>query len=139
VRRADVWVSVRLPRGNADDVLMDRLHGGQWRQVIGERRGRIGFHRTVVIFEVVAVLATLGRHRRVAELAAATAVVMTASFAAERIRPGPRTRREIRTMVVTSALIPPAAVWHRLRGRLRYRAPLPAWTSATLDVPLRSI
>ena len=139
VRPADLWVSVRLQQGNADDVLMDRLHGDQWRQVIGERPGRIGFHRAVVGFEVVAVLAAVSGRRRVAELAAASALVMTASFAAERIRPGPRTRREIRTMVMTSALIPPAAVWHRLRGRLRYGAPIPAWSSATADVPLRSI
>jgi glycosyltransferase involved in cell wall biosynthesis len=136
---ADAWVSVRLQRGNADDVLMDRLHGSNWRQAIGERPGRIGFHRAVVGFELVAVLAAVGRRRRLAELAAAAALASTASFAASRIRPGPRTRREIRTMVVTSALIPPVAVWHRLRGRLRYRAPVPPWISARPDVPLRSI
>jgi glycosyltransferase involved in cell wall biosynthesis len=136
---ADRWVSVRLQRGNADDVLMDRLHGVQWRQVVGEGPGRIDFHRAVVAFELGAVLAAVGRRWRAAALAAAAALAMTASFTASRIRPGPRTRREIGTMMVTSALIPPVAVWHRLRGRLRYRGPIPLWRSATPDVPLRSI
>ncbi|HKY66766.1 MAG TPA: glycosyltransferase, partial [Acidimicrobiales bacterium] len=31
VRPADWWTSVRLQRGNADDVLLERLHGPGWR------------------------------------------------------------------------------------------------------------
>jgi len=42
----------------------------------------------------------------------------TAEFAAARIRPGPGTPREVATMVVTSAAIPPLAVAHWLRGWL---------------------
>ncbi|WP_040337546.1 glycosyltransferase family 2 protein, partial [Candidatus Blastococcus massiliensis] len=32
VRPADRWISVRVQAGNADDVLMRRLHGPDWRQ-----------------------------------------------------------------------------------------------------------
>jgi hypothetical protein len=45
----------------------------------------------------------------------------TAEFAAARIAPGPRTPAEVGRMVVTSALIPPLAVAHWLRGWLRHR------------------
>ncbi|MFE9171358.1 SDR family NAD(P)-dependent oxidoreductase [Streptomyces kebangsaanensis] len=50
----------------------------------------------------------------------------TAEFAWARIAPGPRTREEVTTMVVTSVLIPPAATWHRLTGLWRHRD-APAW------------
>ena len=45
----------------------------------------------------------------------------TAEFAAARIAPGPRTSREVATMLVTSVVIPPAAVAHWLRGWWRWR------------------
>nr|BFE77935.1 hypothetical protein GCM10020093_005360 [Planobispora longispora] len=47
--------------------------------------------------------------------------LLTAEFAWARIAPGPRTKEEIRRMAVTSALIPPVACAHRLRGELRVR------------------
>jgi HAD superfamily hydrolase (TIGR01662 family) len=46
---------------------------------------------------------------------------LTAEFAARRILAGPRTAREIGTMLITSILIPPLAVAHRLRGEARVR------------------
>jgi glycosyltransferase involved in cell wall biosynthesis len=127
VRAADRWVSVRLQRGNADDVLMDRLHGRNWRRAMGERAGRVAFHRVVVAAELVAAGAALARRRRTAEGAAASALALTAWFAGSRIRPGPKTWAEVATMLTTSILIPPVAVWHRLRGRIQYRSPLPLW------------
>jgi glycosyltransferase involved in cell wall biosynthesis len=45
----------------------------------------------------------------------------TAEFAAARIAPGPRNRREVLTMLVTSAAIPPVATAHWLRGWWRWR------------------
>lgn len=52
----------------------------------------------------------------------------TGRFAWERIAPGPRDRREVATMLVTSVLIPPLAVGHWLRGwwgaRGQTRAPV---------------
>jgi histidinol-phosphate phosphatase family protein len=43
---------------------------------------------------------------------------LTAEFAWARLRRGPRTRDELTTVLMTSALIPPVAVYHRLRGEL---------------------
>ncbi|WP_306819834.1 hypothetical protein [Streptomyces sp. CA-210063] len=40
--------------------------------------------------------------------------------------PGPPTRHEGTTMPLTSALIPPAATWHRLSGPRRHRD-VPSW------------
>ena len=59
-----------------------------------------------------------------ARLAAAAGIVwtaLTAEFAVGRIRAGPRTAREISTVLLTSTLIPPLAVAHRLRGEFRVR------------------
>ncbi|MFC8616199.1 hypothetical protein ACFT9M_07250, partial [Micromonospora purpureochromogenes] len=45
----------------------------------------------------------------------------TAEFAAVRIAPGPRTRDEVSSMLLTSALIPPVAVANWVRGWWRHR------------------
>jgi len=45
----------------------------------------------------------------------------TAEFAAARIAPGPRDRREVVTMLATSVAIPPVATAHWLRGWWRWR------------------
>jgi len=60
--------------------------------------------------------------------AAAVWALGTAEFAAARIGPGPRDRREVATMVATSVAIPPVAVAHWLRGWWRWRGarPVPA-------------
>ncbi|NAZ83306.1 HAD-IIIA family hydrolase, partial [Kineococcus sp. R8] len=77
---------------------------------------------------VLAVGAAAAGRRRAAALAATGWAGLTADFAWRRIAPGPRTADEVRRMVVTSAAIPPAAVWHRLRGELRWRRRPPhAW------------
>ncbi|MEH0844979.1 hypothetical protein V6U81_21580, partial [Micromonospora sp. CPCC 205711] len=63
--------------------------------------------------------------RALGVLAAAGAlgwVTGTAEFARARIAPGPRTRDEVTSMLVTSALIPPLAVTHWMRGWWRTRA-----------------
>ncbi|KAB2358083.1 D-glycero-alpha-D-manno-heptose-1,7-bisphosphate 7-phosphatase, partial [Actinomadura montaniterrae] len=56
-----------------------------------------------------------------AALAAGAWTVSTARFALQRVRPGPRTPGEALKMAVTSAVIPPAAVAHRIRGLLTHR------------------
>lgn len=99
VRPADEWISVRLQAGNADDVLMTSIHGRDWRARVGAPPGRWPLHvATVLCFAAWAAL--------------------TADFAWRRIAPGPRTAKEIRAMLLTSPLIPFAAVYHRLRGAL---------------------
>lgn len=99
VRPADPWISVRLQAGNADDVLMYALHGKDWRERARAPQGRWPLHlATVACFTAWAAL--------------------TADFAWRRIAPGPRTPKEIGTLLVTSPIIPFAAVYHRVRGLL---------------------
>ncbi|GAB2746784.1 glycosyltransferase family 2 protein [Streptomyces bullii] len=122
VRPAGRWISVRLQAGNADDVLMTRLHGRAWWRRAGASRGRLPVHLAVTAAGATALgCALLGRPRAAAACGAAW-LAGTAEFALARILPGPRTRDEITTMALTSALLPPAASWHWLRGQLLYRS-----------------
>lgn len=125
VRPAGRWISVRLQAGNADDVLMTRLHGRDWWHRAGAPRGRLPAHLAVTGAGVAALAcAVLGRPRAVAACAAVW-LAGTAGFALARILPGPRTRDEAVTMALTSVLIPPAATWHWLRGQAVHRATPP--------------
>jgi hypothetical protein len=127
VRPAGRWVSLRAQRGNADDVLMTRLHGPYWWLRAAAPRGRLRTHLAVTAAGAGAcALAALGRPRAAAALGLGWALG-TAEFARSRIAPGPRTRYEVDTMLVTSVLIPPAATWHWLSGLWRHRR-APAWT-----------
>jgi HAD superfamily hydrolase (TIGR01662 family) len=58
-------------------------------------------------------------------VAAAGWLAGTAEFAWARIAPGPRGRAEVGTMLATSAVIPPLATWHLLRGIVRHRRVTP--------------
>ncbi|MEY9484531.1 hypothetical protein RKD26_000325 [Streptomyces calvus] len=122
VRPAGRWVSVRLQAGNADDVLMTRLHGRDWWQRAEAPRGRLRRHLAVTAAGLAAAGCALSGRPGAAAVCAAGWLAGTGEFAAARILPGPRTRDEIVTMAVTSVLIPPAAAWHWLRGHLVHRA-----------------
>jgi glycosyltransferase involved in cell wall biosynthesis len=121
VRPTDRWVSLHVQKGNADDALMVRLHGPDWWERAAAPRGRLRLHTAVTAAGLGAVLLAATGHRRAAAPAAAAWALGTAEFARARIAPGPRTADEILTMSVTSVLIPPLAVWHRLGGRLCHR------------------
>jgi HAD superfamily hydrolase (TIGR01662 family) len=123
--------SLRDQTGNADNALLRAKYGRRWRSLIGTSPGRTGRHVMTTAAAVIALAAlasgrTSGPHSggQFARLAAAAGTVwmgMTAEFAVGRIRSGPRTAREISTGLLTSALIPPLAVAHRLRGEFRAR------------------
>src|SRR6185312_13322172 len=104
VRPADPWVSVRLQAGNADDVLMDALHGRHWRRDAAAPAGAWPRHA-----------ATAGA-AAIACAGAMTWAGLTAGFAWRRIAPGPKTPGEVATMLATSVVIPFAACYHRARG-----------------------
>jgi histidinol-phosphate phosphatase family protein len=105
-------VSLRLQAGNADDALMRALHGRRWRERAGAPRGRLARH---VVASVAGAAAAITRNRWLGAVWA----LGTAELAWARIAPGPRTAREIGRMLWTSALIPPVATWHRMRGLVR--------------------
>ncbi|GIH73683.1 glycosyltransferase family 2 protein [Planobispora longispora] len=121
VRDDGFWASVRFQRGNADDALMRRVHGPGWRAALGGAPGRLRRHAVTTGAGLLAIGAGLAGRRGAAAAAGAVWALLTAEFAWARIAPGPRTKEEIRRMAVTSALIPPVACAHRLRGELRVR------------------
>ena len=132
VRPEDRWVSVRTQRGNADDALLHHLYGRHWRTALDIPPGRRGRHLAVTAAAALAAgslsTALLTRRRgalTVAAVAAAAWTAGTAEFAAARLRPGPRDRREVTAMLATSIAIPPVAVAHWLRGWLRWRGAQP--------------
>jgi Glycosyl transferase family 2 len=127
VRAESPWVSLRTQRGNADDALLRRLYGPRWRALLEIPPGRRGRHFAVTAAGVAAVgFAALTRSKAGALAAAGIWALGTAEFAAARIRPGPRDRREVATMLATSVAIPPVAVAHWLRGWWRWRGARPA-------------
>jgi HAD superfamily hydrolase (TIGR01662 family) len=126
VRPTDRWTSLRVQAGNADDVLMRRLHGADWRRRADAPLGRRPQHTAVTAAALAAAGLTLARRPRAAALAAAGWLAGTAEFAWARIAPGPRDRAEVATMLATSALIPPLATWHWLRGVVGHRN-VPSW------------
>jgi hypothetical protein len=139
VRPERPWVSVRTQRGNADDALLRRMYGPHWRSLLAVPPGRRAKHLAVTAAGLAAVVlsgaaaATGRRDAKAGALAAGLAwAAGTAQFAAVRILPGPRTVREVATMVTTSIAIPPVAMVAWCRGWLRWRSarPLPV-------VPLR--
>ena len=119
VGKADPWVSVRLQRGNADDVLMARLHG-RWRGA-DEPAGRRPRHLATTVAGVVGLAGLVTGKRAVARAGLAGWAAGTAELAWARVRPGPRTPTEIATMLATSAVLPAAATFWWIVGLVRWR------------------
>jgi histidinol-phosphate phosphatase family protein len=136
VRPPGRLVSVRLQAGNADDALMRRLHGPDWRQAAGAPRGALRRHLATTGAGLAGLAALSLRRRRAARVAIGAWLAGTGRLAWERIAPGPRTPREVTTMLLTSLAIPPAAVVHRARGELRAsRLARAAGTGASRPLP----
>ncbi|MDR6864743.1 HAD superfamily hydrolase (TIGR01662 family) [Phycicoccus sp. 3266] len=146
VRVEGPGVSVRVQRGNADDALMRRLHGPGWRSAAVAGHGRLPWHLATVAAAATAlaagVLAVAGERGRPAGGGRAGTIALGAAvcwvglwgdFAWRRIAPGPRTRAEVSTMLWTSAVIPAAAVRHRVSGWWRHRGAGP-WPPAARAV-----
>ncbi|BBY43772.1 HAD-IIIA family hydrolase [Mycolicibacterium celeriflavum] len=121
VAEATLMSSVRAQVGNRDNALMRRKHGRRWRAEIGEGRGRLPAHSMTTAAAVVAAVSALAGRWRPARYAAALWAGLTGEFAVRRFWAGPHTVGEAARMLITSALIPPAAVAHRLAGVWRFR------------------
>jgi histidinol-phosphate phosphatase family protein len=119
VGHADRWVSLRLQAGNADDAMMRRIHGPRWRRRAKAPRGRFAQHAAVTALGVTALGALLAGRRRLSVAAAAGWATATADLGWARLGPGPRDASEIVTIALTTPLLPPLAVYHRLRGWAR--------------------
>ncbi len=120
VGTAPASVSVAKQAGNADDVLMRRVHGRDWRERAGVPRGRRPRHLATAVSGAAALLlGPSARTRPAAAVAGAAWLAGSAELAWARIAPGPRTRGEVATMAWTSALMPFAACAWWLRGLAR--------------------
>ena len=102
--------SVRLQRGNADDVLLARLHGRDWRARLGVAPGALRSYPVTTALGLGALAALAAGHRRCRgcgrrRLGGPHGPVRVAPH-----RPRPPNAGEVATMVVTSAAIPPAAL-----------------------------
>lgn len=121
VRPAGLWALVRAQRGNADDALMLRLHGPGWGARAAAPRGRVRRNLAITVAGVAACVLAAGGRRAAAAVAAVGWGAGTGEFAWARIAPGPRTRYEVATVLVTSVVIPPLASGYWLVGLWRYR------------------
>lgn len=111
-------VSIGRQRGNADDALMRRRYGRDWRHLAAAFPTRLRMHLLTTASAGLAVGALgLGR-RRVAIGAATVWAGATLGFLIERARFGSKDPRELAALAVTSVAIPPVAVGHRLRGEI---------------------
>jgi cellulose synthase/poly-beta-1,6-N-acetylglucosamine synthase-like glycosyltransferase len=122
VRPTDALASLRVQRGNADDALLRRRYGPQWRSRLDIPTGRRLRHAAITAAGALALGAAARRRPVLATAATVAWAAGTAEFARARIAPGPRTPYEISLMVATSALIPPLAVGHWLLGWWRHRS-----------------
>lgn len=113
--------SITAQRGNADNALLRAKFGPSWRGQIGDGPGRTGRHLLAVGAVGTTLVALLARRRRLTAFASLVWVAETAEFAGRRIAPGPRTLPEITAMIITSAAIPPVALFWRAVGELRCR------------------
>ncbi len=119
------WHSLKVQRGNGDDVLMRALHGASWRSDAQAPPGRLPWHLATVGAALLALAGVVTRRRALTIAGATGWAALTADFARRRIAPGPRTPEEVAVMGATSVAIPFAAVAHRLRGELVHRGAQP--------------
>lgn len=121
VAKVTLMSSVRTQVGNRDNALLRRKYGRRWRAAIGEGRGRMPAHSLTTAAAGAAVLGLLAGRWRAARYAAALWAVLTAEFTGRRFWSGSHTLTEAARLVVTSVLIPPVAVAHRLAGEWAFR------------------
>ncbi|MCW2685602.1 MAG: transferase, partial [Mycobacterium sp.] len=132
VAPATLMSSVRAQVGNRDNALMRRKHGPRWRSAVGEGRGRLPAHLATTGAALAAMWSAAVGRWRLAALAALAWTALAAEFTLRRILAGPRTVAEALRLALTSVLIPPTAVAHRLRGEW-------AFLRARRDPPLAVI
>jgi HAD superfamily hydrolase (TIGR01662 family) len=134
--RTGTWrSSIGAQRGNADDMLVRRLHGPDWRRRGHAPRGRLAGHAITTSAAAAAIAAWAVGRRALATVLGAAAAASITQFAAGRVRRGPIIPREIARMVVSSAVIPFAATgwaavgWWRARASAR-RGTQDQWSAA---------
>ena len=119
VRPARWGVSLSQQKKSQFEALLYRKHPALYRQRIDT--GPPLRYYAIVASLLCAVIAALAGQQRLALLALAVWVVLTAAFCAARLRHTRRDLTHIAEMAWTSALIPFLSIYWRLRGALRYK------------------
>ena len=134
IRAASPWVSLSAQAGNADDVLIGRLHGRDWYRQAAAPKGRRASHLAISGALMLALLGLVSGKRWLSAAGFGAWAVGTMEFAWRRIAPGPRTVNEIASMAVTSVAVPPLAVGHWIAGMWRWRSvrPVPSTRPAAV-------
>jgi histidinol-phosphate phosphatase family protein len=131
------WRGVlRAQAGNADNALLRAKYGPGWRRLAKAGGGRTGLHLATCGAAAAAGVGLLTGRRWTARVAATVWAGLTAEFAVRRVLAGPRTAREVAAMILTSVAIPPLAIWHRLRGELRWGVIGARWPGRSDSRPL---
>lgn len=116
------WLtSVRVQIGNRDNALMRRKFGRHWRSRIGEGPGRLPAHLAITTSATAGLVAAIGRRRAVAAVSGLLWAGLTVEFTARRFLRGARAVSELGRLLVSSMMIPPAAVTHRVIGEWQHR------------------
>lgn len=121
VRPGHWGISVRQQMNNFYDALLFKKHPALFREKI--RRGPPVFYYFAVASFAAAAVATLAGAPIVARAAWALWTFLTFRFCARRLARTVRSPRHVAEMLLTSALIPFAAIYWRLRGAAHYRVP----------------
>jgi GT2 family glycosyltransferase len=119
IRPARWGVSISQQQKTIYNALLYRKHSERYRERI-QPSPPWRYYRIVGALATMLLAGLLGR-RTVALAAAGIWAAMTGRFCAERLAETTRTPAHVGEMVVTSAVIPPLAVYWRIRGAIRYR------------------
>ena len=121
VRPAGWGVSVRQQRRNLFNALLYKKHPRLYREGV-QARPPLGYYGVVTL--LLAALATsVAGWVTLSVAAAAGWTAWTAGFSLRRLRGASRSGSHVVEMMVTSALIPPVAVFWRLVGAARFKVP----------------
>lgn len=119
IRRARWGVSVRQQRKSLYNALLYKKHPSLYRERI---QPAPPWHYYGIVGALVAILAGSMVGWRTCALAGLGAwLLMTARFCLRRLRHTSRAPRHVAEMAITSAVIPPLALFWRLRGALKFR------------------
>jgi glycosyltransferase involved in cell wall biosynthesis len=121
VRPAAWGVSLKQQRNNLFEALLYKKHPELYRTRLNAPTPWLYYG--IVATAVAALGTALRGHPRRALGAAALWAILTADFTRRRLRGTSRHPKHVAEMMVTSALIPPVALYWRLRGAARYKVP----------------
>lgn len=124
-RREPWWACLGHQRGNADDMLMRRLHGPEWRRAASASRGLRRYHLATSLALGTLVTAGSFRRRRLAMSSGAVGAALIGAIAARRIQDSGVRGGEIAKVAATTPLLPILATAWTAWGAVKHWRALP--------------